>query len=57
MCLQNGLLTALPFLVMWFSNFFFSWFTDWLILKNISVTNTRKIANSLGKNIISSKYF
>ncbi|XP_075977494.1 putative inorganic phosphate cotransporter [Anticarsia gemmatalis] len=45
----NGLLTALPFLVMWFTNFFFSWFTDWLIVKNImSVTNTRKLANSLG---------
>ncbi|XP_075977492.1 putative inorganic phosphate cotransporter [Anticarsia gemmatalis] len=45
----NGLLTALPFLVMWFSNFFFSWFTDWLIVKNImNVTNTRKFANSLG---------
>ncbi|CAB3221233.1 unnamed protein product [Arctia plantaginis] len=45
----NGMLTALPFLMMWFSNFFFSWFTDWLIVNNItSVTNTRKIANSLG---------
>ncbi|KAF9406790.1 hypothetical protein HW555_012958 [Spodoptera exigua] len=45
----NGLLTALPFLVMWFTNFFFSWMTDMLIVKNIlSVTNTRKLANSLG---------
>ncbi|XP_063891851.1 putative inorganic phosphate cotransporter [Helicoverpa armigera] len=45
----NGLLTALPFLVMWFTNFFFSWMTDMLIVKNImSVTNTRKFANSLG---------
>ncbi|CAB3221231.1 unnamed protein product [Arctia plantaginis] len=45
----NGMLSALPFLVMWFSNFFFSWLTDWMIRKNItSVTNTRKIANSLG---------
>ncbi|XP_035439752.1 putative inorganic phosphate cotransporter [Spodoptera frugiperda] len=45
----NGLLTALPFLVMWFTNFFFSWMTDMLIVKNIlSPTNTRKFANSLG---------
>ncbi|KAJ8721790.1 hypothetical protein PYW08_004192 [Mythimna loreyi] len=45
----NGLLTALPFLVMWFSNFFFSWMTDMLIVKKIlSVTNTRKLATTLG---------
>ncbi|CAH2096624.1 unnamed protein product [Euphydryas editha] len=45
----NGVLTALPFLVMWFTNFFFSWFTDMLIVKNIlSVRNTRKLANSIG---------
>ncbi|CAB3250918.1 unnamed protein product [Arctia plantaginis] len=45
----NGVLTALPFLAMWLANFFFSWLTDWLIIKNImSVTNTRKFANSLG---------
>ncbi|XP_072948721.1 putative inorganic phosphate cotransporter [Epargyreus clarus] len=45
----NGLLTALPFLVMWFSNFFFSWLVDMFIVKNIlSVTNTRKFANTLG---------
>ncbi|XP_063384206.1 putative inorganic phosphate cotransporter [Cydia fagiglandana] len=45
----NGLLTALPFLVMWFTNFFFSWFTDMLIVKKwLSVTNTRKLAHSLG---------
>ncbi|XP_052747644.1 putative inorganic phosphate cotransporter [Galleria mellonella] len=45
----NGLLTALPFLVMWFTNFFFSWFSDMLIVKQyLSVTNTRKLANSLG---------
>ncbi|XP_041979298.1 uncharacterized protein LOC121733191 [Aricia agestis] len=45
----NGLLTALPFMVMWFTNFFFSWFTDRLIVKKtLSVTNARKLANSLG---------
>ncbi|XP_045536591.1 putative inorganic phosphate cotransporter [Papilio machaon] len=45
----NGLLSALPFLVMWFTNFFFSWAADKLIVKKIfSVTQTRKLANSLG---------
>ncbi|XP_022123261.2 putative inorganic phosphate cotransporter [Pieris rapae] len=45
----NGLLTALPFLCMWFANFFFSWLTDMLIVKKIlNVTHTRKFANSLG---------
>ncbi|XP_052741528.1 putative inorganic phosphate cotransporter [Bicyclus anynana] len=45
----NGMLTALPFLVMWFTNFFFTWFTDMLIVKKLlSVSNTRKLANSLG---------
>ncbi|XP_037294349.1 uncharacterized protein LOC115442923 isoform X2 [Manduca sexta] len=45
----NGLLTALPFMVMWFTNFFFSWMTDMLIVKKIlSVTNTRKLANTIG---------
>ncbi|VVD04779.1 unnamed protein product [Leptidea sinapis] len=45
----NSLLTALPFLVMWFTNFFFSWFTDMLIVKKLlSVTNTRKLANCMG---------
>ncbi|CAH2048169.1 unnamed protein product, partial [Iphiclides podalirius] len=31
----NGLLTALPFLTMWFTNFFFSWAADMLIVKKI----------------------
>ncbi|XP_013134083.1 PREDICTED: putative inorganic phosphate cotransporter [Papilio polytes] len=45
----NGLLSALPFLVMWFTNFFFSWAADKLIAKKIlSVTHTRKLANSVG---------
>ncbi|KAJ8731676.1 hypothetical protein PYW07_004840 [Mythimna separata] len=45
----NGLLSALPFLMMWFTNFFFSWIMDMIIVKKIlSVTNTRKLATSLG---------
>ncbi|KAL4708191.1 hypothetical protein ACJJTC_005333 [Scirpophaga incertulas] len=45
----NGLLTALPFMVMWFTNFFFSWLTDMLIAKKyLTVTQTRKLANSIG---------
>ncbi|KAI5639138.1 major facilitator superfamily domain-containing protein [Phthorimaea operculella] len=46
---NNALLTALPFVVMWFTNFFFNWFTDWIIEnKYLSLTNARKLANSLG---------
>ncbi|KAJ0176885.1 hypothetical protein K1T71_008064 [Dendrolimus kikuchii] len=45
----NGLLTALPFLVMWGTNFFFSWLTDMIIInKYMTVTNTRKFATTLG---------
>ncbi|KAI5639137.1 major facilitator superfamily domain-containing protein [Phthorimaea operculella] len=46
---NNSLLTALPFAVMWFTNFFFNWFIDWIIEnKYLSLTNARKLANSLG---------
>ncbi|XP_028173307.1 putative inorganic phosphate cotransporter [Ostrinia furnacalis] len=45
----NGLLTALPFVMMFVFNFFFSWLTDMLIVKKIlNVTQTRKMANSIG---------
>ncbi|CAG9786482.1 unnamed protein product [Diatraea saccharalis] len=34
---------------MWFTNFFFSWMTDMLIVKKyLNVTQARKLANSLG---------
>ncbi|CAG4952643.1 unnamed protein product [Colias eurytheme] len=45
----NGLLSALPFLLMWFTNFFFSWLSDMLIVKKVfSVTVARKVANCTG---------
>lgn len=45
----NGILTALPFLVMFFTNFLFSYLTDHIINKRyLSVTNTRKLANTIG---------
>ncbi|XP_045772822.1 putative inorganic phosphate cotransporter [Maniola jurtina] len=45
----NGVLTALPYLIMWFANFFYTWFSDMLIVKKIlNVANTRKLANSIG---------
>ncbi|XP_049873010.1 putative inorganic phosphate cotransporter [Pectinophora gossypiella] len=45
----NGMLTALPFFVMWFTNFFFSWLTDMIIVKKwLSLTNARKLANTIG---------
>lgn len=40
----NGLLTALPYLVMWATSIVSSWFADWLIKANkLSITNVRKI--------------
>ncbi|XP_045498214.1 putative inorganic phosphate cotransporter [Colias croceus] len=45
----NGLLSALPFLIMWFASFFFSWLSDMLIVRKVfSVTVARKLANSTG---------
>ncbi|XP_052741568.1 putative inorganic phosphate cotransporter [Bicyclus anynana] len=45
----NGVLTALPYLLMWFANFFYTWFSDMLIVKKIlNVARTRKLANSFG---------
>ncbi|XP_060803410.1 uncharacterized protein LOC106133662 [Amyelois transitella] len=45
----NGLLSALPFLVMFFTNFFFSWFFDMIIVKKyIGVTWARKLAQTIG---------
>ncbi|KAL0883512.1 hypothetical protein ABMA27_016877 [Loxostege sticticalis] len=45
----NGLLTALPFMLMFFTNFFFSWLTDMLIVKKyLNVTQSRKLANTMG---------
>ncbi|XP_061715869.1 putative inorganic phosphate cotransporter isoform X1 [Cydia pomonella] len=45
----NGLLTALPFFVMWLTNFFFSWFIDMIIVKKwLSVINARKLAQTIG---------
>ncbi|KAL0883514.1 hypothetical protein ABMA27_016879 [Loxostege sticticalis] len=45
----NGLLTALPFMMMFFANFFFSWLTDMLIVKKyLNVVQSRKLFNTIG---------
>ncbi|KAL0839177.1 hypothetical protein ABMA28_017145 [Loxostege sticticalis] len=45
----NGLLTALPFVTMFFTNFFFSWLADMLIVKKyLNVTQTRNLLNTMG---------
>ncbi|XP_013197240.2 putative inorganic phosphate cotransporter [Amyelois transitella] len=45
----NGMLSALPFLMMFIMNFFFSWLFDMLIVKKyIGVTLARKLAQSIG---------
>lgn len=48
--LQNGVLSALPYFVMWLLSFVFSGFTDLIINREwVSITAGRKIANSIGK--------
>ena len=48
--LQNGLLSALPYLVMWLLSFVFSWVSDFLNKKQvISLGTSRKLFNSIGK--------
>ncbi|PSN41740.1 putative inorganic phosphate cotransporter [Blattella germanica] len=50
--LQNGLLSALPYLVMWILSFGFSWASDVLTNKNIVSTRiSRKIFNTIGHGI------
>lgn len=40
---DNGILSSLPFLCMWFGSIITSWISDWLIVKDkMSVTNVRK---------------
>lgn len=45
----NGLLSALPYLVMWLTSFVFSWASDLLNTKQIlSLGTSRKVFNSIG---------
>ncbi|KAF4517149.1 hypothetical protein B566_EDAN006448 [Ephemera danica] len=47
---QNGLLSALPFLVMWIVGLVLSWVSDWMLKRNCcSVTTSRKLGNSLAQ--------
>lgn len=46
---SNSVLSALPYFVLWVLSFFMSFISDGLITKKIlSITNTRKIFNSIG---------
>ncbi|PNF23027.1 putative inorganic phosphate cotransporter [Cryptotermes secundus] len=46
---SNGLLSALPYLVMWLMSFVFSWASDFLNTRRIiSLGTSRKIFNSIG---------
>jgi len=47
---QNGLLSALPYLVCWIAISVFSWICDYLTNKGyLSLTSARKVFNSIGK--------
>lgn len=47
---QNGLVSAIPYLAMWFFSMFISHFADWLISTGkCNHTRTRKIVNSVGQ--------
>ncbi|KAH8395974.1 hypothetical protein KR222_000604 [Zaprionus bogoriensis] len=45
----NGVLSALPYLAMWIMAMVFGFVADALIRRNVSITTTRKIMNSLGQ--------
>ncbi|KDR11545.1 Putative inorganic phosphate cotransporter [Zootermopsis nevadensis] len=46
---SNGLLSALPYLVMWLMSFVFSWVSDFLNTRHIiSLGTSRKVFNSIG---------
>lgn len=48
-CLQNGILSALPYAAMWLFSMFISVVTDWMIYSDrFTHTSARKIINSLG---------
>jgi hypothetical protein len=47
--LQNGLLSALPYLVMWLLSFVFGWASDFMNKRHlISLGTSRKLFNSIG---------
>ena len=46
---QNGLVSALPYLLLWLFSMPWSWFSDWLIVSGkLSRTNVRKISTIVG---------
>lgn len=45
---KNGLVSALPYLIMWFSSIATSWLADWMITKGVmSRTNVRKLGTTI----------
>ncbi|XP_011160846.1 putative inorganic phosphate cotransporter [Solenopsis invicta] len=45
---NNGYVSALPYLVMWFSSIGTSWLADWMIVKGVmSRTNVRKLGTTI----------
>lgn len=51
--LQNGVLSALPYLVMWFVSLSLGYIADKMLAKKImSLTNLRKTLGTIGKYIL-----
>lgn len=46
---SNGFLSSLPYLAMWLMAMVFAFIADYLIRKDVSITITRKIMNSIGQ--------
>lgn len=47
---QNGLLSSLPYVLMWIVSMASGWICDWLILrKYLTLTTARKLFTTIGK--------
>ncbi|KAH8301021.1 hypothetical protein KR044_011540, partial [Drosophila immigrans] len=46
---ENGFLSALPYLAMWATAMLLAFLADYMIKRNVSITATRKIMNSIGQ--------
>lgn len=47
---QNGVMSSLPFLLMWLTAIMAGWLSDYLVARNVfSVTVIRKVFTTIGK--------
>ncbi|XP_034118893.1 putative inorganic phosphate cotransporter [Drosophila albomicans] len=48
---ENGFLSSLPYLAMWLNAMLLAFIADFMISKNVSITITRKVMNSIGQYV------